>query len=115
MLLEPTPVVAAPGAARAGRGVLEERLQNVLDTLSAEARADKFSAEQLSEHLALLARWYYRAPARRAGEIFFADEAGGFPPSKILRGISRVFCGQKEVSETVNQIASLAAGDVPAS
>jgi excinuclease ABC subunit C len=61
----------------------------------------------LSEHLSLLARWYYRPAHRRVGEIFFREEAGStesaeerpFPLSRILRGISRVFCGQKDMAE----------------
>lgn len=112
-LLEPTPLgpfptesgeaTAPPVTTRPTRGHLEQRLQTVLDELQAQARASKFSSEQLAENLALLARWYYRQPARRTGEVFFRNEDGptspddrGFPLSRILRGISRVFCGQKE-------------------
>jgi hypothetical protein len=40
--------------------------------------------------LALLKRWYYRAEAKRAGEIFFPGEAGGWPVKAILRGVGRV-------------------------
>lgn len=117
-LLEPTPLEAPPvtpdapsGANNAGtkvaRGQLEQRLQAVLDELESQARSEKFSPEQLSEHLSLLARWYYRPVNRRTGEIFFRDEKHAadsdeekpFPLSRILRGISRVFCGQKDISE----------------
>jgi hypothetical protein len=45
------------------------------------------------EHLALLKRWYYRGT--RAGEIFFADAKGELPMRRIVRGISRVFRGEK--------------------
>ncbi len=98
-LLEPVPLDApaiAPNP-KAARGVLEERLQILLEKLEAGARSKKLPADQLGEHLSLLARWYYRPPARRVGEIFFREDAGGFPLSRVLRGISRVFCGQKEV------------------
>jgi hypothetical protein len=117
-LLEPTPLEAPPvtqeadpGAQPAGnkvaRGQLEQRLQAVLEDLESQARAEKTSPEQLSEHLSLLARWYYRPANRRVGEIFFRQEASApdaaeersFPLSRILRGISRVFCGQKDTSE----------------
>lgn len=46
------------------------------------------------EHLALLRRWYYRG--RRAGEIFFADEKGVLPLRRIVRGIARVYRGERE-------------------
>jgi hypothetical protein len=45
------------------------------------------------EHLALLKRWYYRGS--RAGEMFFADEKGDLPMRRIVRGISRVYRGEK--------------------
>ncbi|HUV96862.1 MAG TPA: hypothetical protein VMV98_05270, partial [Acidobacteriaceae bacterium] len=117
-LLEPTPLEAPPvtqgadsGVQSAGtkvaRGQLEQRLQSVLGELESQARFEKMSPEQLSEHLSLLARWYYRPAHRRVGEIFFRDETPAadvsaerpFPLSRILRGISRVFCGQKDTSE----------------
>lgn len=117
-LLEPTPLEAPPvtpggdsGVQSAGgkmaRGQLEQRLQAVLDDLESQARSEKASPEVLSEHLSLLARWYYRPANRRVGEIFFREEATAaeseegrpFPLSRILRGISRVFCGQKDTSE----------------
>ncbi len=122
-MLEPTPLdeppataAAAPGPARLARGVLEQRLQAVLDELENEIRATKLPAEQLAEHLGLLARWYYRPPARRTGEIFFREETKDshrarssaeenmFPLSRILRGISRVFCGQKEQSQGAESV-----------
>ena len=45
------------------------------------------------EHLALLKRWYYRGS--RIGEIFFADSKGDLPMRRVVRGISRVFRGEK--------------------
>lgn len=106
-LLEPTPLEeqapaaepTTPAQGKLPRGVLEQRLQEVLEALEARSRENKFSMEQLGEHLSLLARWYYRPPARRLGEIFFreaGDSQSGFPLPRILRGISRVFCGQKD-------------------
>ena len=117
-LLEPTPLEAPPvtqgadsGAQAAGtkvaRGQLEQRLQAVLEELESQASSEKASPEELSEHVSLLARWYYRPANRRVGEIFFREETAAadaaqerpFPLSRILRGISRVFCGQKDTSE----------------
>jgi len=51
------------------------------------------TALQTMEHLAILRRWYYRSS--RAGEIFFADEKGVLPLRRIVRGISRVYRGEK--------------------
>jgi excinuclease ABC subunit C len=56
------------------------------------------SALETMEHLALLKRWYYRSS--RVGEIFFADIRQGsnkreLPMRRVVRGISRVFRGEK--------------------
>ena len=51
------------------------------------------SSQQRMEHLALLKRWYYRST--RIGEIFFADDKSSWPLRKIVRGIGRVFKGEK--------------------
>ncbi|MES2220470.1 MAG: hypothetical protein V4587_05830 [Acidobacteriota bacterium] len=117
-LLEPTPLEAPPvtkspdavaqsPGTKLLRGQLEQRLQAVLQELEYRAGSEKTSPEQLGEHLSLLARWYYRPANRRVGEIFFREESNTsnaaaerpFPLSRILRGISRVFCGQKDASE----------------
>lgn len=100
---------------KGARGPLEQRLQTLLEQLEAQSNTEKFPPEQLGEHLSLLARWYYRPLNRRTGEIFFrgeknyensichATELQPFPLSRILRGISRVFCGQREVVEPTEQ------------
>jgi hypothetical protein len=49
------------------------------------------------ENLALLKRWYYRGS--RVGEIFFADAKGNLPMRRVVRGISRVFRGEKPEPE----------------
>ena len=51
------------------------------------------SALETMEHLAILKRWYYRGT--RIGEIFFGDNKGELPMRRIVRGISRVFRGEK--------------------
>ena len=56
------------------------------------------------EHLALLKRWFYRGT--RIGEIFFADVKGELPMRRIVRGISRVFRGEKPEAEAVKILDS---------
>jgi excinuclease ABC subunit C len=69
---------------------MEARVQETLHSLiPAQAK----SALEIMEHLALLKRWYYRGS--RTGEIFFADAKGELPMRRIVRGISRVFHGEK--------------------
>jgi len=46
------------------------------------------------EHIAILKRWYYRGS--RIGEIFFDDAKSELPMRRVVRGISRVFRGEKE-------------------
>ncbi len=65
------------------------------------AAAPTCSRQETMEHLAILKRWYYRTS--KIGEIFFADEDGELPMRRIVRGISRVFRGEKpaaDLSET---------------
>ena len=69
---------------------MEGRVQ---ETLQSHAPERAKSALETMEHLALLKRWYYRGS--RTGEIFFADVKGELPMRRIVRGISRVFRGEK--------------------
>ena len=69
---------------------MESRVQEALDSFPL---AKTKGALETIEHLALLKRWYYRGT--RVGEIFFADAKGELPMRRIVRGISRVFRGEK--------------------
>jgi hypothetical protein len=69
---------------------MESRVQ---EALHAFRPAKTKSALETMEHLALLKRWYYRGS--RAGEIFFADAKGELPMRRVVRGISRVFRGER--------------------
>jgi len=69
---------------------MESRVQAALDSFPL---AKAGAALETMEHLALLKRWYYRGT--RIGEIFFADAKGELPMRRIVRGISRVFRGEK--------------------
>jgi len=59
------------------------------------------SALEWMEHLALLKRWYYRTV--KVGELFLTDHNGDLPMRRVVRGVSRVFKGEKpagDLSET---------------
>jgi excinuclease ABC subunit C len=93
-----------PGAAGAhvrGKKTPHSMESRVLDTLTSAPPLPSFSRQETMEHLAILKRWYYRSS--KLGEIFFAEENGDLPMRRIVRGISRVFRGEKpaaELSET---------------
>jgi excinuclease UvrABC nuclease subunit len=56
------------------------------------------------EHLALLKRWYYRTI--KVGELFLTDSNGELPMRRVVRGVSRVFKGEKpaaDLSETAGE------------
>jgi excinuclease UvrABC nuclease subunit len=73
---------------------MESRVQ---ETLQSSPPAKAKSALEIMEHLALLKRWFYRGS--RTGEIFFADTKGELPMRRVVRGISRVFRGEKPEKE----------------
>jgi len=75
---------------------MEARVQETLQSIEI---ARSKSALELMEHIALLKRWYYRGS--RTGEIFLADTKGELPMRRIVRGISRVFRGEKPTPEPV--------------
>jgi excinuclease ABC subunit C len=79
---------------------MEARINELLES-SAPVKAK--SALETMEHLAILKRWYYRGS--RTGEIFFADAKGELPMRRIVRGISRVFRGEKPEQETTPTVA----------
>jgi excinuclease UvrABC nuclease subunit len=76
---------------------MEARLQSALAT---HPRADSKTSLEIMEHLALLKRWFYRST--RAGEIFFADVKGGLPLRRLVRGIARVYRGEKPEATAPN-------------
>lgn len=85
----PIPFTIQP-AEHAKSQSMEARVQ---ETVQAFSDASTKSALETMEHLALLKRWFYRGT--RTGEIFFADPKGELPMRRIVRGISRVFRGEK--------------------
>jgi excinuclease ABC subunit C len=81
---------AITAAAHTKSQSMESRVQATLATLPP---ASAKTALETMEHLALLKRWFYRST--RAGEIFFADIKGGLPLRRLVRGIARVYRGEK--------------------
>ena len=73
---------------------MEARIEQ---SLASSPAAESRSAYETMEHLTLLKRWYYRS--HRAGETFFADDQGGLPIRRIVRGISRVYRGERPEDE----------------
>lgn len=69
---------------------MESRIHEAMFTFPP---AQATSAIETMEHIAVLKRWYCRGS--RTGEIFFADAKGELPMRRIVRGISRVFRGEK--------------------
>ena len=72
---------------------MESRITQALASVEAPRLR---SALEWMEHLALLKRWYYRTS--KLGEIFLAD-AGELPMRRVVRGVSRVFRGEKAVGD----------------
>ena len=65
----------------------------ITEILAATPAAPSTSALERMEHLAMLKHWYYRSS--RQGEIFLADARGELPLRRLVRGVSRVFRGEK--------------------
>jgi excinuclease ABC subunit C len=65
----------------------------VLEAIHSFPPGKRRPALEIMEHLALFKRWYYRGS--RLGEVFFADQKGELPMRRVVRGISRVYRGEK--------------------
>ena len=65
-------------------------------TLASLEPSSGHSAQRFSEELAMLKRWYYRS--HKVGEVFFAGEDGELPWRRIVRGVGRVYRGEKETA-----------------
>jgi excinuclease UvrABC nuclease subunit len=73
---------------------MEARIAQTLEKNPAQPPG---SALQMMEHLAILKRWYFRSS--RMGEIFFADAKGELPWRRIVRGLGRVYKGERAEPE----------------
>ena len=77
---------------------MERRIQ---EALASAPPIGECSQQETEEHLAILKRWYFRSA--KVGELFFADDRGELPMRRVVRGVSRVFKGEKptgDLSET---------------
>ena len=92
----PESSVAAGGHTRGKHAPLSMEAR-VNEALAAAADSPHRSQKETLEHLAILKRWYFRSV--KAGEIFFADDKGELPMRRIVRGISRVFRGEKPAAD----------------
>jgi hypothetical protein len=82
---------------------MESRVQEALASFPPPTASTKL---ETMEHLALLKRWYYRSS--RAGEIFLIDDKGTLPMRRVVRGIARVYRGEKSEANTVNPLSGSA-------
>jgi excinuclease UvrABC nuclease subunit len=86
----PTETVPATAPAQS----MESRVRAVLESL---VTGGGHSAQRFTEELAILKRWYYRS--HKVGEVFFSGEQGELPWRRIVRGLGRVYRGEKEVAD----------------
>jgi excinuclease ABC subunit C len=78
-----------------GSQSVENRLRAILEALAPPGAR---SAQQYTEELAILKRWYYRS--HKVGEIVFTREDGGLPVRKLANAVGRVYQGEKELQTT---------------
>ncbi len=78
---------------------MESRL---IQALSALPPLPPGSAQETMEQLAYLKRWWYRTS--KTGEAFFVDRKGELPMRRLVRGIARVFRGEKPAGD-INETA----------
>jgi excinuclease ABC subunit C len=84
----------------------------ITEALAAAEPPKLRGALEWMEHLALLKRWYYRSV--KTGELFLTDSNGELPMRRVVRGVSRVFRGEKpagDLSETAGDYWRFRAGE----
>src|SRR5215469_891308 len=81
---------------RGGSGSMESRIEELIASFPV---TEPKAAVERTEQLAILKRWYYRSS--RLGEIFFADGKGAWPLRRMVRGIGRVFKGEKPQEQRI--------------
>jgi len=86
------PEAASVAASAPHSQSMEARIRAALQPLVSGGQ----SIQRFSEELAILKRWYYRS--HKVGEAFFAGEHGELPWRRIVRGVGRVYRGEKETA-----------------
>ena len=84
----------------------------ITEALAAAEPPKLRGALEWMEHLALLKRWYYRTV--KTGELFLTDSNGELPMRRVVRGVSRVFRGEKpagDLSDTAGDYWRFRAGE----
>ena len=84
----------------------------ITEALAAVGPQKSRGALEWMEHLAMLRRWYYRTV--KVGELFLAHGSGELPMRRVVRGVSRVFRGEKpagDLSETAGDYWKFRAGE----
>jgi excinuclease ABC subunit C len=101
-ICEPVPLDVASKSEAAHMQAKPQSMESRITAALATVEALKMtSALEWMEHLALLKRWYFRTV--KVGELFLADGTGELPMRRVVRGVSRVFKGEKpsgDLSET---------------
>lgn len=113
LMLQAVPLAEGPGEGAAGPVTAAEspevRAAGVVTRLEERARVRRSGAvdvASLSDHLAMVRRWYYRPEKQRAGEVFFPDANGQWPVRRILNGAARVVLGDPgKMAETQRELA----------
>ncbi len=89
-------LIAAPFFLRFGELASQPRsVEEILRQHFAASPPAADHQDELAEHLALLARWFYSKP--RAGEIFF-PQGGDWPYRRIIRACSRLLAPPAQAS-----------------
>ncbi|MGA2903369.1 MAG: hypothetical protein ABSD98_06040 [Candidatus Korobacteraceae bacterium] len=93
------PVALNVGKAEASRLASKPQSMEsrISDALAAVENPKLRGALEWMEHLALLKRWYYRTA--KVGELFLTDSNGELPMRRVVRGVSRVFRGERPVGD----------------
>ena len=84
----------------------------ILEALAQVVPCKPRSALEWMEHLAMLKRWYYRTA--KTGELFLTDSDRQLSMRRVVRGVSRVFKGEKaagDLSETAGDYWKFRAGE----
>jgi len=113
MICDPVPLnVGAQAEADHLRAKPLSMEARVLEALANVPECKPHSALEWMEHLAILKRWYYRSS--KAGEVFLTESSGELPMRRVVRGVSRVFKGEKpagDLSETAGGYWKFRAGE----